>query len=339
MSIFLRRRVADKKSIWPVVFGITYGFTSYALAFLFAIIWLDGYALLPLILYFTEKLIDERKKSGLVVTLILLFVSNLYVSYMVGIFSFFYLVFRLFHKVSIEQNMSIKQAVNTAIRFVLTAVICIFTLGVLILPVGLNILQNRDVLIDTAESDSIMFKGIEILNRIFLGNVGEFNVTLHDNMPFIFVSILFTLLIILFFVSKVFSKKEKYYYGTILVLIYLSFNIAILDIAWQAFDVPNWFCHRFSFVFFPVFYMIAIQTIEKIKEITSKEIIKATLILIAFALISQSFGDLATSGFNFIANIAFILGYMLLLLLTVLCLLIIILIIAAIEHKEIKKMI
>lgn len=314
MCLFLRRRVEDKSSKWPFILGITYAFTSYTLVFLFAIIWLDGYALLPLLLYFIEKFIDERKKSGLVVTLLLLFIANLYISYMVGVFSFLYLVGRLITKCYIEESMKVKEAISIAVRFVLSAIVCILTLGVLILPIGLGILGNRDVLDNSSETATVSFKGIRILDQIFLGNIGDFNEVLSNNMPFIFVSLLFTLLILTFFITKVFSRKQKVFYGIILILIYASFNISALDLAWQAFDNPNWFSHRQSFVFMPVFYIIALMTIEKVKEIDKKSILSASLVLVALLLVAQSFGEISKNGIVFLVNLGFIGGYTLLLL-------------------------
>ncbi|MCQ2467964.1 MAG: YfhO family protein [Clostridia bacterium] len=314
MTMFLRKRAVNKNSNWPVLLGITYAFTSYALVYLFVIIWLDGYALLPLLLYFIEKLIDERKKSGIVATLLVLFVANLYVSYMVGVFSFFYLVARLIYKNKIEKSIEPKAALRIVGKFIAIAVSCIFALGVFIIPVGLGILSNRDVLTNTNKSSAVTFKGIEILDQFLLGNVGEFNTTFSSNLPFIFVSLLFTILLVVFFVSKTISKTQKYYFGTILALAYISFNIAFLDIAWQAFDKPNWFNHRFSFVFFPVFYVIALQVIEKIEEISVKDIVKSSAVVVAILILAQSFGKIAKDGTNFVLNLLFIVGYTLLLL-------------------------
>lgn len=314
MCLFLRKRATMKDNIWPLILGITYGFTSFSISYLFLIIWLDGYVLLPLLLYFIECLIEKRSKTGIIATLIVLFFANLYTAYMVGVFSFVYLVGRLIYIVVIDKKMNAKDAVKLALKFVLMAIICAMILGALILPIGMDILANRDVTVDTNAADAVQFKAIDIVDNLFLGNVGEFNTQLMNNPPFIFISLLVTISMILFFVTGVASKKQKWFYGIIMVLIYFSFNITQIDIAWQAFDKPNWFCHRFSFVFYPIFYVLTLFIIENIKRIKAKEIVTSGLIAIALLFVAQSFGNISESGFNFLVNLGLVLGYTLFLL-------------------------
>ena len=95
MTLFLGTRAADPKTKWPVLLGIAYAFSLYAQAFAFQIMWLDGYMLLPLLLYFTERFITRRRYAGIIITLLVLFVSNYYISYMAGIFCFLYLIVRM----------------------------------------------------------------------------------------------------------------------------------------------------------------------------------------------------------------------------------------------------
>lgn len=311
MSMFLRKRSTNKDSFWPLILGITYAFTSFSISFLFLIIWFDGYALLPLLLYFIECFIEKRSKIGIIATLIVLFIANLYTAYMVGVFSFLYLVGRLIYIVVIENKMSAKEALKLALKFVLMAIISAMILGALILPVGMDILKNRDVTVISQTTNAVQFKAIDYVDGLFLGNVGDFNSQLTNNPPFVFLSLLVTFGMILYFITGETSKKNKWFYGTIMVLIYFSFNITQLDIAWQAFDQPNWFCHRFSFVFYPIFYLLTMTVIENVKKIKTKEIFIAASITIALLFIAQSFGDISKSGFHFLVNLGFILGYVL----------------------------
>ena len=85
MCLFLASRTENKKTLWPVLLGIMYAFSLYSQVYMFHIMWLDGYMLLPLILYFTEKFIKEQKYAGLVISLLVLFISNYYIAYMAEI--------------------------------------------------------------------------------------------------------------------------------------------------------------------------------------------------------------------------------------------------------------
>lgn len=308
MCLFLQKRATDKKSCWPMAFGIMYAFSSFAVIFLFNILWFDGYMLLPLLLYFIECYIEKNKKIGIAVTLIFLFVSNFYASYMVGVFSFFYLLGRLIYMGAVEGKIKAKEVIVKTLKFVLLAVLCILAIGAFIIPVGLDVLNNRDVLVPSESTQLIQFRGIEILDQIFFGNVGDF-MSLAGNLPYIFVSLTVTMLCTLFFITNVFEKKDKIFYGTILVLMYVSFNVTYIDLMWQAFDTPNWFCHRYSFVFIPVLMALALRVFEKIKEIPNKHINRTYIFLLFLLLITQSFGNLAKNGWFFILNVGLLSAY------------------------------
>ena len=308
MCMFLQKRATDKKSCWPMAFAIMYAFTSFAVIFLFNILWFDGYMLLPLLLYFIECYIEKNKKIGIAVTLIFLFVSNFYASYMVGVFSFFYLLGRLIYMGAVENKIKAKEVIIKTLKFVLLAVLCVFAIAAFILPVGLDVLNNRDVLVPSNSPDLIQFRGIEILDQIFFGNVGDF-MDLSGNLPYIFISLTVTMLCTLFFISNLFEKKAKIFYATILVLIYVSFNVTYIDLMWQAFDTPNWFCHRYSFVFIPVLMALAYRVFEKIKEIPNKHINITYVFLLFLLLITQSFGKLAKNGWFFLLNVGLLTAY------------------------------
>ncbi len=308
MCIFLQKRSTDKNSNWPMLFAITYAFTSYSVIFLFNILWFDAYMLLPLLLYFIELYIGENKKTGIAVTLIILFISNFYASYMVGIFSFFYLAGRLIYISVIENGIDVKGIIRKCLKFILLAVLSILASCAVIIPVVLDVLRNRDVLKEKAKTDFIQFKGIDILDQIFFGNVGEFE-TLGSNLPYIFVSLTVTMLILLFFISKVFEKKEKIFYGTVFLLMFISFNVTLIDKMWQAFDTPNWFCHRYSFVFIPVMLVLTLKVFEKIKEIPNKDILKTYVIMILLLFVTQSFGKISENEWFFILNVGLMTGY------------------------------
>jgi uncharacterized membrane protein YfhO len=147
-----------------------------------------------------------------------------------------------------------------------------------------------------------------MLDQIFLGEQGEF---LSHNMPYLFMSISITFLCTLFFVSKATPKKEKKLYGILFGAVYFVLAINALDKAWQVFDTPNWFFHRESFVFYPLFAVVALKTIERIKEISNKEISLTMIILTALLFLGQSFGELKQQDGMFLLNLGYMAALML----------------------------
>ena len=92
--------------------------------------------------------------------------------------------------------------------------------------------------------------------QIFLGEQGDF---LSHNLPYLFLSLSVTSLCVLFFVSKATPAKEKKVYAVLFIGVYLVLSINALDKAWQVFDTPNWFFHRETFVFYPLFAVVALK--------------------------------------------------------------------------------
>ena len=311
MCMLLQKRSPDKENRWPVVFSIAYAFSSFAITFMFCIIWFDAYMLLPLLLYFIEKYIEEDKKLGIVFTLILLFISNFYASYMAGIFSFFYLVGRLVYIRITENKITAKFILAKTAKFVLLAVLCVLAIGAFLIPVGMDVINNRDTFIKLTQNDQTQFKGFEFISQMFLGYNDSFDY-LIDNLPFIFISLPVTILVTVFFVSKVFTKKDKIFYGVLIVLVSISFNVPFIDKMWQAFDRPNWFQHRYAFVFMPVFICLAYKVFGKLKEINYKEIGLASGILLVIYGVSEFFSGLPKNVSCILANAVLIICYALL---------------------------
>lgn len=304
MTLFLGTRASDPKTKWPVLLGLAYAFSLYAQAFAFQIMWLDGYMLLPLLLYFAEKFITRRRYAGIIFTLLVLFVANYYISYMVGIFSFLYLVVRL-----IELKTDIKKAVGTAVRYVLAAGFTGMCTAVLILPVGIDTIVNSDKTKESSSPDLVMYSPLTLLKMFLMGEPKEFGDVLPANYPFLFMSLMVTLLVIVYITSKVFNGREKIIHILCLAGVLLSTGFYYLDKAWQVFDDPNWFAHRHAFVFLPVFLVITLRVLERATEIPFKDVTRAAVIVGSALVIVYAVGAFKDQDKIFIYNLVFIVVY------------------------------
>lgn len=283
MCLFLCRRLDNKKSLWPVLFGIMYAFSLYSQAFMFQIMWLDGYMLLPLILFFTEKYIDKQRYLGLTVSLLVLFVSNYYIAYMVGIACFLYLCIRL-----IEKKIQIRKSLGICVKYVITAGFTALITAVLLLPVGLDTIRNADKTVSSRGDGLITFSPLTLIHMLIMGETDEFGDVLPANYPFLFVCLPVVMLVLLYFISPVFKGRERKIHAFCLLGVLLSTALYPLDKAWQVFDDPNWFWHRHTFVFLPLFLVVSIKVILRIKEVLRKDIVKVMLIMFLFVVIDFS---------------------------------------------------
>lgn len=303
MCLFISTKTEDKKTKWPVLIGIMYAFALYAQVFLFHIMWLDGYMLLPLILFFTEKFIKKQNYAGLVISLLVLFVSNYYIAYMVGIACFLYLCIRMF-----IEKIPLKKAAAIGFKYVLTAGFTALVTAVLLVPVGIDTIKNADNTISTGNS-SITYSPLTFIHMFILGEPEEFNDLLPGNYPFLFICLLVSMLMLIYFISPVFKGRERKIHAACFLGVLLSTALYPLDKAWHVFDDPNWFWHRQAFVFLPLFLVVALKVLLKIKELARKDIMKAMLIMYAFVIIDFSFGRILGKSDTVLYNLCLITAY------------------------------
>ena len=275
MAMFLGSRTEDKKTLWPVLLGIMYAFSLYSQVFIFQIMWLDGFMLLPLILFFTEKFIKKQNYAGLIISLLVLFVSNYYIAYMAGIACFLYLLIRLF-----AEKVQIKKAIGICVRYALTAGFTGLITAVMLVPVGLDTIRNADQTISARGNDALTYSPLTFIHMMILGDPRDFSDVLPSNYPFLFICLLVTILLLIYFISPVFKGRERKIHGVCVLGAVLSTAIYPLDKAWQVFDDPNWFWHRHAFVFLPLFLIISMKVLFKAKELARKDIVKAVLVVL-----------------------------------------------------------
>ncbi|MBR3247388.1 MAG: YfhO family protein [Clostridiales bacterium] len=303
MCLFLGKRFDDRKTIWPVVLGIMYAFTTYSRFFVFNIMWLDGYMLLPLILYFTEKFIEKRRYSGLIISLLVLFVSNYYIAYMAGIACFLYLCIRMF-----ELETPLKKAAGICVRYVLTAGFTGMMTAVMLVPVGLDTIRNGEQTISPRSDLLITYSPLTLIHMLLLGEPREFDL-LAGNYPFIFISLSVTILVMIYFFSPVFKGREKKVHAFCGLGVLLSTAVIVIDTAWQVCDEPNWFWHRQAFVFLPLFLIISYRVLVRLKDIARKDILKVMLIMFLLVTIDYSIGVIKAKADIFSYNMVLIAVY------------------------------
>ncbi len=304
MCLFLAHRSEDKKTLWPVLLGIMYAFSLYSQIYMFHIMWLDGYMLLPLILYFTEKFIKEQKYAGLVISLLVLFISNYYIAYMAGIACFLYLCIRLF-----VLKVPVKKALAVCGKYVLTAGFTALMTAVLLVPVGLDTIRNADQTVSSRGENLITYSPLTLIHMLVLGEPYEFNDLLPGNYPFLFICLLVVMLIMLYFISPLFKSRERKIHAFCFLGVLLSTALYPLDKAWQVFDDPNWFWHRQAFVFLPLFLLVSMKVLMKVKELARKNIVAVMVVMYSLVIIDFSFGILKGKADAVLFNICLITAY------------------------------
>ena len=148
-----------------------------------------------------------------------------------------------------------------------------------------------------------------IIKMFLMGDPGDFMDVLPANYPFLFLSLMVTISVIIFILSKTFAGREKIILILSLIGAILSTGFYYFDKAWQVFDDPNWFFHRHAFVFLPIFLVITLRVFEHLKDVPFKDIRNAGLIVSLGLVITYALGRYKNEDKIFIYNLIFIIVY------------------------------
>ena len=242
MGIFLKG-FFNRCDLSTVIFSLLYGLTSYSIVYSMNLMWLDGVIWLPVVLLGIERLIRQGKSLLLLFSLAVVFVSTFYISYMIGIFACLFFLLRFF---SVYPRPDWRLFVGRAVRFAGAAVVAAGLSAWLLLPTFQALYQGKigDVGFDPQQLTNFPF--FDQFSKLF---IGSYSSIVYFGLPNLFCGVLAGVLFLLFFAARSIPLREKIGAGAITLFMLLSFYLVPLEKAWSAFQYPNWFPARYSFLF------------------------------------------------------------------------------------------
>ncbi len=308
MAYFLKKSF-NKNSILITIFGLSYAFSSYFVAFYWNIMWLDGLLFLPLITLGIKKIIDEDKFNLYIISLFLSIISNYFITYMLCIFScIFFIIYLIF-----KENLTRKQLLKKIFVFTFSSILAGSLAAFMILPYASSLSSI------SATGDKFTFYknfNFNIIN--FLSN--HFSLTnsivfsSQDYfLPNISSGIIVFLLVILFYFNSDIKLKDKIMASLFILILFISFLYVPLDFIWHGFHTPNDLPFRYSFIYVFILNIIAFYSLLKIDKLKIKYLLSLAIILGLFCLYSNLTNFL--SSFSFDTNILLLIGFVILILL------------------------
>lgn len=260
-------------NVISVIFSIGYALASYGICVVDMTPLYDGVYLLPLILVAIKYLIDNKKSAWLVVLYTILFVSNFYSGYIVGIASFgyfcMYLVF--FYK-------SDEKRIVTILRYFM-GVICAFLISAFIIGPALYEALSQRVI--DSEYSFEMVKLWNIISSLFPFH----KFRMYSTVPYCYCGMPALLSIVAFFTNKEIKRKYKIVCMVALLMVVLPMGFEILYSAAHMFNDPTGFTYRYVYIISMIVCSMGVVTLKKIKgiRITITIIINTILILVHLA--------------------------------------------------------
>lgn len=280
--LFFRYQFKEEKIIPLTIFSLLYTFSSFSISYYLHIMWLDIYMLFPLLLLGIDKIIKEKKHLIYIISLILIIFCNYYFAYMVCIFSFIYFNYKL-----IINKISKKKLLKENIHFIIVSILSCIGASIVLLPVASEIgtYSRQNGMLFGGEDISFSFNLVTILKNYILGNFSDVDL-LNEKNFYIYTSIIVIPLVILYFINKKISIREKIFSLLMLILLILSISCNYLNYAWHGFVPPSFFNGRYTFMFILFILLISIKSIYNLKNIhySSYLIIPTILFIIIFLL-------------------------------------------------------
>ena len=242
------------KSNETIIFGLIYAFSSYVICYSFHIMWLDCVYMLPIVLLFVDKYIEEGKTYPLVLSLSYSILTNYYIGYTVAFFSGIYFLAKIF----IE-----RKSLKLIFKFLL-AILAAFGIGMIVIyPSIIQLKGKMDVKFELIKIDIDKIR--LFINVIFNNYVYMFT----QKSCFVFSSTLIIVLLPMYYLNKNISPREKIGFTVVIIFLLLPIFSPFLNKVWHAFTTPNCFNYRYSFALIFILILMGAREFQN-KEYSKK---------------------------------------------------------------------
>ena len=287
---YFLKKLFGKDDISIAVFGSFYGLCGWAMGYQWNIMWLDTFALLPLVALGTVYLLRDKKFILYTVTLAMSILFNYYIGFFTCVF-----VLLLFICYQICRCKSIKGffvdlawiAAFSVLAICMTAILSLPTISALGKTVSsassfdtsfyMNIVEYEkyeaareawlayDIAKETGEATiGLWFEAVgqtilpllSGMGQVAGNTAGGIKPTFLEGLPNIYSGVATLFLAILFLMAGNVKLRDRICCIVMLLFLSVSFILRSLDYAWHGFHFPNMIPHRFSFIFsFVMLYM------------------------------------------------------------------------------------
>ena len=248
-ALFLKK-IYQKYDGSIALFGAFYALCAWALGYQWNVMWLDTFAILPMVVLGMVSLLREKKFILYTLTLFL----SIYANYYIGLFTCIF-VFLIFFVYEICCWQGWKRFFRDLCRIAVFSLLAIGMTAILELPTlaALQTTQSsvnkfpKGFKLNIAKSNTVL--GLLDAMRQVAGNMGgSIEPTFKEGLPNLYCGVGSILLGFLFFSAKEVKLREKICSVGLLLFFNVSFIIRQLDYIWHGFHFTNMIPYRFSFL-------------------------------------------------------------------------------------------
>ncbi len=319
-------------------FGVLYSFCGFFIAYYWNIMWIDAMALFPLVMLGIERIIKYGKFKTYLFSLAVVMLSNYYMAYIICVFSVIYFLVYYFSQYSFSDKFNVTNYVdkdgrvigikkekggnlrnsrffNAGIRFAGASVAAAGIAAVLLLPLAF-ILKNSSATSGTFPSEPTMYFKIFDFIANHLNSVDPtIRSSGEDVLPNVYCGLITAMLAPLYLYSKHYTKKEKTCYVILLGILFISFNLNLLNYIWHGFHFPNDLPYRLSYIYSFVLLVMAFKALKHIGDYSPKMLLTTGIASLIFVILIQELGSKNVSEDTILISVIFIVLYTLVMIL------------------------
>ena len=310
-AIFLKK-MFGKDDLSITIFGALYALCAWGVGYQWNVMWLDSFALLPLVALGTVSLLRDKKVILYTATLFLSVFSNYYIGFFVCIF-----VLLLFICYQICRCKSVGRFFLDLGRIAFFSALAIGMTAILELP-ALAALQTtqssvnnfpEEFRLNIVSEHTIM--GLFDAMRQVAGNMGGgVTPTFKEGLPNIYCGVGTVMLAFLFLMAKNVRLRDKICTVGLLLFFMVSFIIRQLDYIWHGFHFPNMIPYRFSFLYSFVMLYMAYRAWLLRRRFKTWQIITSAVLALAVFACSDSRTDLLFVAYNIVFLILYLVVFL-----------------------------
>ncbi|MGN0452330.1 MAG: YfhO family protein [Ruminococcus sp.] len=289
-ALFLRK-VFKRNDLSLVTFSVMYALCAYVIGYYWNIMWLDTFALMPLVIAGVIGVLRDRKFSLYIISLALSVIFSFYIGYMVCIFVLLVSIcYTVVSFVSMKESLKNagKMVLYTAVAFMLTAFVTVPAY------LALSSSDSAGALSEFPLEYTVNYgygykDGNVIVNTLMaivrtVTNLLAYTrpIKLDTGLPNIACGVLSLVLIPFYITTKKIKLKEKIVSLSLCAFMILSFVVNQLNYIWHGMSTPAMVYYRFSFIFSFIVIVLAYRAFTLIDFFSKKTFIAASALMAVY---------------------------------------------------------
>ena len=254
------RRILSSEPWKALLFSTSYALSGFVLYYSDNLQWLDGVIWLPILIIGLETLYKKGRCGFYPFIVLILVVSNFYISVLTGGFCLLYCIYMVLREPNnpirgYKRNFLLKAGWNSLLGIGMAAF--------LLLPVYLQLKSQMNLTGQGLPETWYTVNPFGTIGGLFIGRPDSL---IDSSYPKLYAGLLPVTIVPFYFLSSGIKRREKLSAGIFLMLVFISFHISILAFIWQGMDYVGWFPYRYSFVFDFLLLTIAAKAMNLPRE-------------------------------------------------------------------------